>query len=74
MSLIRMHPLIQLPLGGLEPQVTDYGEYIGNFQDNIPLILAEGCQTHTIAHTLSIAKPNLELLCSLFGWVLIDHI
>jgi hypothetical protein len=60
----------------LDPSVTDFGEYtLPNLQDHIDLILADCQQTEdTIRHTMSFAQPNLELLCPLFGWALVDRI
>ncbi len=46
----------------LDPCVTASGEYKGNLQDDIGLILADCCQTRTVAHNVTVAKPDLELL------------
>jgi hypothetical protein len=46
--------------------VNAYGEYTGNLQDDIDLILADCCQMRTVAHTVTVAKPDLELLRPFF--------
>ena len=58
----------------LDPRVNDFGAYTGNLDDDIDLILAECCQARTVAHTVSVAQPNLEILRPLFGWVPVDRI
>jgi hypothetical protein len=58
----------------LDPHVNASGEYTGNFQDEINLILANCCQTCTVARTVTVAKVDLELLRPFFGWVPVDRI
>jgi hypothetical protein len=58
----------------LDPRVNATGEYTGNLQDDIDLILADCHQTRTVSNTVTVAKPDLELLRPFFGWVLVDRI
>ncbi len=65
----------------LDPRVTATGEYTGNLQDDIDLILAECrqnsadcCETRSVSHTVTTAQPDLELLRPFFGWMPIDRI
>ena len=46
----------------LDPCVNASGEYTGNLQDDIDLILADCHQTCTVSHTVTVAQPDLELL------------
>jgi hypothetical protein len=58
----------------LDPRVNATGEYTGNLQDDIDLILADCHQTRTVSNTVTVAKPDLELLRPFFGWVPVDRI
>jgi hypothetical protein len=58
----------------LDPRVNASGEYISNLQDDIDLILADCRQTCTVAHTVTVAEPDLELLRPFFGWVPVNFI
>jgi hypothetical protein len=58
----------------LDPHVTASGECTGNLQDDIDLLQADCHQTPTVSHTVTVAQPDLELLCAFFGWVPVDCI
>jgi hypothetical protein len=58
----------------LDPRVTASGEYTGNLQDDIDLILADCHQTRTVSHTVTVAQPDLELPRPFFGWVPVNRI
>jgi hypothetical protein len=58
----------------LDPRVNATGKYTGNLQDDIDLILADCHQTRTASNTVTVAKPDLELLRPFFGWVPVDRI
>jgi hypothetical protein len=58
----------------LDPRVTASGEYTGNLQDYIDMILADCHQTRTVSHTVTVAQPDLELLRPFFGWMPVDRI
>jgi hypothetical protein len=58
----------------LDPRVNVTGEYTGNLQDDIDLILADCHQTRTVSNTVTVAKPDFELVRPFFGWVPVDRI
>jgi hypothetical protein len=58
----------------LDPCVAASGDYTGNLQDDIDMILADCHQTRTVLHTVSVAQPDLKLPRPFFGWVPVDRI
>jgi hypothetical protein len=71
--------------GNQDPRVNDIGDYTGNIDEDIDLIIHQ-CRTEHLEredhetipnflehcinqHTVSKAKPNLEALCPNFGWL-----
>jgi hypothetical protein len=58
----------------LDPRVTASGEYTGNLQDGIDLILADCYQTLPVSHTVTLAQLHFELLRPFFCWMPVDCI